>query len=84
MPTENSIPEILVLHSDKKDEDGVKADVLGVTTSTLSEPVVTMRELLAYYCEFHGGFPLPCSDLNSSSSVYYYGGSVRPLIFYLI
>lgn len=59
MPTENSIPEILVLHSDKEDDDGIKADVLGVTTSTPNEPVVTMRELWSYYCEWRGGFPLP-------------------------
>lgn len=60
MPTGDTIPEVLVLHSDKEDDVGVKADVLGVSTSTLGEePVVTMRELWSYYCEYHGGFPLP-------------------------
>jgi hypothetical protein len=58
MQKENSIPEILVLHSDKDDSE-VNTDVLGVSASTLSEPVVTVRELWGYYCECHGGFLLP-------------------------
>ena len=57
MPTENPIPEILVL--DKKVDDEVEVDVLGVTSSSLGEPVMSLRELWGYYCKCHEGFPLP-------------------------
>ena len=62
MLTENSIPEILVL--DKKVDDQVKVDVLGVTSSSLVEPVTTMRELWGYYCKCRGGIPSPLQWFN--------------------
>jgi hypothetical protein len=73
MPIDDVAPDLTV----DKNDDGVISDVSDVCPSSHGEPIVTRRELWSYYCERRRDFSIPCSEFDSSSSVYYNGGAVR-------
>jgi hypothetical protein len=76
---DNSIVEPQVVGV--KNDDKLTSDVPSSYVTLLShvEPIVSRRELWSYYCKPREVFLCTCDYSDNPSSVYFFGGAVRPL-----